>query len=68
MKKPSQKMLILIRLQKGGWRSKRELEGASGSERIASRICELRKDGHVIEGYNHVYPNNKRYYGYELIK
>ena len=67
MKRPSQKERILIRLQLGGWHSKRELEQISGSERIASRINDLKNDGYTIDGSYRPYPNKKRYYGYELI-
>lgn len=57
-----QKDRIFRRLKDHNWHTKHELEDCSGSERVASRICELRQEGNDILGKYH----RKRVYMYRL--
>jgi len=59
-----QKDKILYRLKDHNWHTKKDLENCSGSERVASRIHDLKNEGKEILRQWH--PDKKRVYMYRL--
>jgi len=65
-KRKSQKRLILEHLQRGGYLTPRLADETFGCMRLASRIDELRKDGHCIATKMTTLPSGKRVAFYRL--
>ena len=57
---------ILLKLKDHHWHTKHQLEDFSKSERVASRIHELKQEGYEIDRMWH--PEKKRVYMYRLVK
>jgi len=62
----SQETSILEHLQSGKTITPLEALNSFGCFRLASRICDLKKQGHIIEKTNIISKNNKRFAVYKL--